>query len=314
MENNSSKSNIEINKAYEEESIFVNNGTLTEVDQYLREIGNIPLLSPEEEYTLAKRVISGDKNSKQKFINSNLKLVVSIAKKYIGCGVDFLDLIQEGNLGLMIALDRFDPDKGFKFSTYATPWIMSCMQKAIFNSKGINLPRRLSVYIQKYKQTKQELTKKLYREPTGEEIAKAMGITNKKLIEIEIFAAPSISLNSYVGEKKDSEFEDFIESSSSSPEEIVIESRLSGLLMDVLDKCNLTEMEREVLLLRNGFKDNPKTLVEIAEIYGLSHERIRQLESRALRKIKNSKYISELTDYSNSDVSYQKIKVKNRKA
>ena len=311
MKNSMSKNSFEINNSNEyDEQILFNSGMLTEVDQYLREIGNIPLLSPEEEYTLAKKVISGDKNSKQKFINSNLKLVVCIAKKYIGCGVDFLDLIQEGNLGLMIALDKFDSEKGFKFSTYATPWIMSSIQKAIFNSKGINLPRRLSIYIQKYKQTKQELTKKLYREPTGEEIAKAMGITNKKLIEIETFAAPNISLNSYIGEKKDSEFEDFIESSSSSPEEIVVESRLSGLLMDVLDKCNLTEMEREVLLLRNGFNDKPKTLVEIAEIYGLSHERIRQLESRALRKIKNSKYISELTDYSNSYTSYRKVKVK----
>lgn len=278
-------------------------------DEYLREISNIPVLTAEEECILAREIAQGNKEAKDKFINSNLKLVVSVAKRYIGSGVDFLDLIQEGNIGLITAVERFDPDLGFKFSTYAIPWIRNTINQALWARRGIKLPRRVELNIQKYKQVQTELSKELCREPTREEIAKRMGITVKNLHEIEMYTLEDVSLSTLVGEKQDTELENFIRSSSSSPEDIVIESRMIEILVQTLEDSKLSPRERDIISLRNGFFSNPKTLDEIAKKYGLSRERIRQIEEKALKKLRKSKAFSELIDGSNN---LDKKKVKKR--
>ncbi len=278
-------------------------------DEYLREISSIPVLTAEEECILAREIAQGNKEAKDKFINSNLKLVVSVAKRYIGSGVDFLDLIQEGNIGLITAVERFDPDLGFKFSTYAIPWIKNSINQALWTRRGIKLPRRVELNIQKYKQVQTELSKELCREPTREEIAKRMGITVKNLHEIEMYTLEDVSLSTLVGEKQDTELENFIRNSSSSPEDIVIESRMIEILVQTLEDSKLSQRERDIISLRNGFFSNPKTLDEIAKKYGLSRERIRQIEEKALKKLRKSKAFSELIDGSNN---LDKKKVKKR--
>lgn len=294
------KNNDELDIKQEEVITTRRNSSNSDLDKYLKEISRIPLLTAEEEYMLAKEVAEGNKISKDKFINSNLRLVVSIAKKYVGTGLELLDLIQEGNIGLITAVERFDPEMGYKFSTYATIWIKNSIGQAIYNSKSIRLPRKIEIDIQKYKKAQLELTKELYREPTSDEIAKKMGITKEKLHQIEMYNYDSISLNMLVGEKEKSELESLIESSNDSPEDVVIESKMRDILLETLDGCELTPREKDIVCLRNGFFSNPKTLNEVAKIYGLSHERIRQIELRALKKIRKSISVDEVVGYSDS--------------
>ena len=270
------------------------------VRMYLREIGRIPLLSYDEELELAKKVLAGDEAAKQKLAESNLRLVVSIAKKYVGRGMLFLDLIQEGNMGLIKAVEKFDYTKGYKFSTYASWWIRQAITRAIADqARTIRIPVHMVETINKLIRTSRHLLPQLGREPTPEEIAAEMEIPVEKVTEIQKIAQDPVSLETPIGEEEDSHLGDFVpDESNMSPEDFTIHEMLKEEIGDVL--LTLTEREEQVLRLRFGLDDgSPKTLEEVGQMFGVTRERIRQIEAKALRKLRHPSRSRKLKDFLN---------------
>ncbi len=266
---------------------------------YLREIGKIPLLSAEEELALAQQVVSGDKGAKDKMAEANMRLVVSIAKRYVGRGLDLLDLIQEGNTGLLRAVEKFDPDKGFKFSTYATWWIRQAITRAIADqARTIRIPVHMVETINKLLRTQRRLTQELNREPTNEEIAKAMEIEVDKVEHIMKIKQDISSLDASVHEdEEDSVLGDFIEDEDTvSPEESATSQLLKEHVKDMLG--GLTEREQKIIRLRFGLEDGKNyTLEEVGQEFSVTRERIRQIEAKALAKLRKHKDAKKLHDY-----------------
>ncbi len=268
------------------------------VRMYLKEIGRVPLLSAEEEVELAKRIEQGDEEAKRRLAEANLRLVVSIAKRYVGRGMLFLDLIQEGNLGLIKAVEKFDYRKGYKFSTYATWWIRQAITRAIADqARTIRIPVHMVETINKLVRVSRQLLQELGREPTPEEIARAMGIDEEKVREIMKIAQEPVSLETPIGEEEDSHLGDFIEDEEAvAPAEAASYRLLKEQLEDVLN--TLTEREQEVLRLRFGLDDGrARTLEEVGQIFGVTRERIRQIEAKALRKLRHPSRSKKLKDY-----------------
>ncbi len=268
------------------------------VKMYLKEIGQVPLLTTEEEVELAKKMNEGDMSARDKLSVANLRLVVSIAKRYVGRGMHFLDLIQEGNLGLMKAVEKFDYERGFKFSTYATWWIKQSITRAIADqARTIRIPVHMVETINKLGRVSRNLLQTLGREPSAAEIAEKMGITEDKVIEIQKIAQDPVSLEKPIGEEEDSHLGDFIEDNSSvSPAEKAEAAMLREHLLQVLS--TLTPREQEVLIMRYGIKDSrPKTLEEVGKEFNVTRERIRQIEAKALRKLRHPNRQKKLKDY-----------------
>ena len=258
------------------------------VKMYLKEIGSYPLLTIEEEIELAQRIEENDSRAKKKLTESNLRLVVSIAKRYVGRGLSFLDLIQEGNLGLIKAVDKFDYRKGYKFSTYATWWIRQAITRAIADqSRTIRIPVHMSEVINKTYRVSRSLTQELGREPTEVELADAMDLPVEKIREILKISADPISLDTPIGEEDDSHLGDFIKDETIvGPEEAATYSLLQSQIRELLD--TLTEREKRVLILRFGLDDGRmRTLEEVGREFNVTRERIRQIESKALRKLRH---------------------------
>jgi RNA polymerase primary sigma factor len=268
------------------------------VRMYLREIGRIPLLSPEEEVELAKGVEAGDEEAKSKLVEANLRLVVSIAKKYIGRGMLFLDLIQEGNMGLIRAVEKFDYRKGYKFSTYATWWIRQAITRAIADqARTIRIPVHMVETINKLIRVSRSLVMRLGREPSVEEIAAEMGVTADRVEEIQKIAQEPVSLETPIGEEEDSQLGDFLEDKDlPSPDEAAANQILREQLEEMLE--DLTDREREVLRLRFGLEDgHSHTLEEVGKRFGVTRERIRQIEAKALRKLRHPSRSKRLRDF-----------------
>ena len=265
------------------------------VRMYLREIGRIPLLTFDEELDLAKRILTGDEEAKQKLAESNLRLVVSIAKKYVGRGMLFLDLIQEGNMGLIKAVEKFDYTKGFKFSTYATWWIRQAITRAIADqARTIRIPVHMVETINKLIRTSRHLLQQMGREPTPEEIAKEMEIPVEKVVEIQKIAQDPVSLETPIGEEDDSHLGDFIQDDDSpAPQDSAAYTMLREQLEEVMN--TLTPREAKVLKLRFGLEDGKsRTLEEVGREFQVTRERIRQIEAKALRKLKHPKRAGKL--------------------
>ena len=270
------------------------------VRMYLREIGRIPLLNFEEELELAEKVLEGNEEAKQKLAESNLRLVVSIAKKYVGRGMLFLDLIQEGNMGLIKAVEKFDYTKGFKFSTYATWWIRQAITRAIADqARTIRIPVHMVETINKLIRTSRHLLQQLGREPTPEEIAKEMEIPVEKVAEIQKIAQDPVSLETPIGEEDDSHLGDFIQDDDSpAPQDSAAYTMLKEQLEEVMD--TLTPREAKVLKLRFGLEDGKaRTLEEVGKEFMVTRERIRQIEAKALRKLRHPSRSRKLRDYMN---------------
>ena len=268
------------------------------VRMYLREIGRIPLLTSEEELDLAKRVLENDEEAKKKLAESNLRLVVSIAKKYVGRGMLFLDLIQEGNMGLIKAVDKFDYKKGFKFSTYATWWIRQAITRAIADqARTIRVPVHMVETINKLIRTSRHLLQQLGREPTPEEIAEEMEIPVEKVMEIQKIAQDPVSLETPIGEEDDSHLGDFIpDDESPAPQDSAAYTLLKEQLEEVMS--TLTPREAKVLKLRFGLEDGKaRTLEEVGREFQVTRERIRQIEAKALRKLRHPSRSKRLKDY-----------------
>ena len=268
------------------------------VRMYLREIGKIPLLTFEEELDLAKRILEGDEEAKQKLAESNLRLVVSIAKKYVGRGMLFLDLIQEGNMGLIKAVEKFDYTKGFKFSTYATWWIRQAITRAIADqARTIRIPVHMVETINKLIRTSRNLLQQMGREPTPEEIAKEMEIPVEKVVEIQKIAQDPVSLETPIGEEEDSHLGDFIQDEDSpAPHDAASYTLLKEQLEEVMN--TLTPREAKVLKLRFGLEDGKsRTLEEVGKEFNVTRERIRQIEAKALRKLRHPSRSKKLRDY-----------------
>ena len=268
------------------------------VRMYLKEIGRINLLTTEEEFELARLASEEDEKAKQKLAESNLRLVVSIAKRYVGRGMLFLDLIQEGNIGLMKAVDKFDYTKGFKFSTYATWWIRQAITRAIADqARTIRVPVHMVETINKLARVQRQLTQDLNREPTDEELAKELNITIEKVREIYKISQDPVSLETPIGEEDDSHLGDFIKDvKTMSPEEYTTMEMLKSELDDVL--LTLTDREEKVLRLRFGLDDGQGlTLEEVGQIFGVTRERIRQIEAKALRKLRHPSRSRKLKDF-----------------
>ncbi|MCX7883877.1 MAG: RNA polymerase sigma factor RpoD [Caloramator sp.] len=268
------------------------------VRMYLKEIGKVPLLSAEEEIELAKRIEQGDQEAKKKLAEANLRLVVSIAKRYVGRGMLFLDLIQEGNLGLLKAVEKFDFSKGFKFSTYATWWIRQAITRAIADqARTIRIPVHMVETINKLIRVSRTLLQELGREPTAEEIAKEMNMEVDKVREIMKIAQEPVSLETPIGEEEDSHLGDFIpDEDAPAPAEAAAYTMLKEQLMDVLD--TLTPREEKVLRLRFGLDDGrARTLEEVGKEFKVTRERIRQIEAKALRKLRHPSRSKKLKDY-----------------
>ncbi|MDD7362732.1 MAG: RNA polymerase sigma factor RpoD [Peptoniphilus sp.] len=268
------------------------------VRMYLKEIGKIPLLEPDEEVAIAKRMEAGDEFAKQELAEANLRLVVSIAKRYVGRGMSFLDLIQEGNLGLMKAVDKFDYKKGFKFSTYATWWIRQAITRAIADqARTIRIPVHMVETINKLVRVQRQLVQDLGRDPKPEEIAEEMGITVDKVRAIQKIAQEPVSLETPIGEEEDSHLGDFIpDDDIQSPQEAATFILLKEQLGDVL--TTLTEREKQVLTLRFGLEDGrARTLEEVGKEFDVTRERIRQIEAKALRKLRHPSRSKKLKDF-----------------
>ena len=268
------------------------------VRMYLREIGRIPLLSYDEELELAKKVLAGDEAAKQKLAESNLRLVVSIAKKYVGRGMLFLDLIQEGNMGLIKAVEKFDYTKGYKFSTYATWWIRQAITRAIADqARTIRIPVHMVETINKLIRTSRHLLQQLGREPTPEEIAAEMEIPVEKVTEIQKIAQDPVSLETPIGEEDDSHLGDFIQDDDSpAPQDAAAYTLLREQLEEVMK--TLTPREAKVLKLRFGLEDGKsRTLEEVGKEFNVTRERIRQIEAKALRKLRHPSRSKKLKDY-----------------
>ena len=268
------------------------------VRMYLREIGRIPLLTFEEELELAKKILEDDEEAKQKLAESNLRLVVSIAKKYVGRGMLFLDLIQEGNMGLIKAVEKFDYTKGFKFSTYATWWIRQAITRAIADqARTIRIPVHMVETINKLIRTSRHLLQQLGREPTPEEIAQEMEITVEKVMEIQKIAQDPVSLETPIGEEDDSHLGDFIpDDESPAPQDSAAYTLLKEQLEEVME--TLTPREAKVLKLRFGLEDGKaRTLEEVGREFQVTRERIRQIEAKALRKLRHPSRSKRLKDY-----------------
>ena len=268
------------------------------VRMYLREIGRIPLLTYEEELDLAQKILDGDEDAKQKLAESNLRLVVSIAKKYVGRGMLFLDLIQEGNMGLMKAVEKFDYTKGFKFSTYATWWIKQAITRAIADqARTIRIPVHMVETINKRIRTSRHLLQQLGREPTPEEIAAEMEIPVERVAEIQKIAQDPVSLETPIGEEDDSHLGDFIQDEESpAPHDAASYTMLREQLEEVMN--TLTPREAKVLKLRFGLEDGKsRTLEEVGKEFNVTRERIRQIEAKALRKLRHPSRSKKLRDY-----------------
>lgn len=332
------KNNIEIKKDddiqeedYTEFITDITNTVYTDdsVKMYLQEIHK-PILTKEQEKSLALRIRNGDEKAKELFIERNLRLVIKVARKYTGHGISFLDLIQEGNLGLIKAVDKFDVTKGYKFSTYATCWIRQSIQRSLGDkSRNIRLPVHLYEKVKKYELLKKELSLKFNREPTFEELSKKMRVSIDTIYKYERLEHDTISLNMIVGDE-DSELEDFISLSTESIDNQFIEENLKDVIENLLKNSNLTTKEIDILKLRFGIGTNdPKTLEETGKIYGVSRERIRQIQEKALKKIRRSYNVKELAIYMDNpkeakknidryrlkyqQQALQKIKLKDRK-
>ncbi len=268
------------------------------VRMYLKEIGRINLLTSDEEFEYAKRAEEGDEEAKRMLAESNLRLVVSIAKRYVGRGMLFLDLIQEGNIGLMKAVDKFDPTKGYKFSTYATWWIRQAITRAIADqARTIRVPVHMVETINKLARVQRQLTQELNREPTDEEIAKKLGISIEKVREVYKISQDPVSLETPIGEEDDSHLGDFIKDERTmGPEEYATVEMLKEELSGVLS--TLTDREEKVLRLRFGLNDGQcRTLEEVGQIFGVTRERIRQIEAKALRKLRHPSRSRKLKDF-----------------
>lgn len=309
------KNNIEIKKEddiqEEDYTEFITNITNTvytddSVKMYLQEIHK-PILTKEQEKSLALRIRNGDEKAKELFIERNLRLVIKVARKYTGHGISFLDLIQEGNLGLIKAVDKFDVTKGYKFSTYATCWIRQSIQRSLGDkSRNIRLPIHLYEKVKKYELLKKELSLKFNREPTFEELSKKMRVSIDTIYKYERLEHDTISLNMIVGDE-DSELEDFISLSTESIDNQFIEENLKDVIENLLKNSHLTTKEIDILKLRFGIGTNdPKTLEEAGKIYGVSRERIRQIQEKALKKIRRSYNVKELAIYMDNPKEAQK--------
>lgn len=268
------------------------------VRMYLKEIGKVSLLTADEERELAIRMEQGDEEAKKKLCESNLRLVVSIAKRYLNRGLSFLDLIQEGNLGLIKAVDKFDYTKGYKFSTYATWWIRQAITRSIADqARTIRIPVHMVETINKLIRISRQLLQEYGREPTSEEIAKEMGITVEKVREIKKISQDPVSLETPIGEEEDSHLGDFIpDDDVPAPVDAAAYSMLKEQLMEVLDA--LSDREKKVLMLRFGLEDGrPRTLEEVGKEFNVTRERIRQIEAKALRKLRHPSRSKKLKDY-----------------
>lgn len=296
----------EAEETEEEEAVATNTAVYLDDDVaddsvrlYLREIGKIPLLNAEDELALAQRVVAGDKDAKDQMAEANMRLVVSIAKRYVGRGLDLLDLIQEGNTGLLRAVEKFDPDKGFKFSTYATWWIRQAITRAIADqARTIRIPVHMVETINKLLRTQRRLTQELNREPTNEEIAKEMEIEVDKVEHIMKIKQDISSLDASIrDDEEDSVLADFIEDEDTvSPEESATGQLLKEQVKDMLGA--LTEREQKILKLRFGLEDGKShTLEEVGQEFSVTRERIRQIEAKALAKLRKHRDAKKLHDY-----------------
>ena len=287
------------------DKILLDDNTLTKdltindpVRMYLKEIGQIKLLTMDEELKLADRINAGDEEAKTILAEANLRLVVSIAKRYVGRGMQFLDLIQEGNIGLMKAVEKFDVTKGYKFSTYATWWIRQAITRAIADqARTIRVPVHMVETINKLSRIQRQLTLELNREPSEEELAKKMGMSIDKVREIYKISQEPVSLETPIGEEDDSHLGDFIKDERNvSPEEYATNEMLKDEIASVL--LTLTEREEKVIRLRFGLEDGKsRTLEEVGQMFGVTRERIRQIEAKALRKLRHPTRCKELRIY-----------------
>ena len=287
------------------DKILLDDNTLTKdltindpVRMYLKEIGQIKLLTMDEELKLADRINAGDEEAKTILAEANLRLVVSIAKRYVGRGMQFLDLIQEGNIGLMKAVEKFDVTKGYKFSTYATWWIRQAITRAIADqARTIRVPVHMVETINKLSRIQRQLTLELNREPSEEELAKKMGMSIDKVREIYKISQEPVSLETPIGEEDDSHLGDFIKDERNvSPEEYATNEMLKDEIASVL--LTLTEREEKVIRLRFGLEDGKsRTLEEVGQMFGVTRERIRQIEAKALRKLRHPSRSRKLKDY-----------------
>ena len=268
---------------------------------YLREIGKIPLLTPEEEADLAQKIVKGDKKAKNKMVESNMRLVVSIAKRYSGRGLDFLDLIQEGNTGLLRAIEKFDPEKGFKFSTYATWWVRQAITRAIADqARTIRIPVHMVETINKVLRTTRKLTSELNREPTNEEIAEALDMEPEKIDYVMRIKQDIASLDASIGREGDDEdsvLGDFVEDEErDSPEDSAANQILKEQLSEII--ATLTDREQKIIRLRFGIGGGrPHTLEEVGAEFDVTRERIRQIEAKALSKLRKNKDTKKLHEY-----------------
>ncbi len=293
------------NDSSEGDAILLDDNALTKdlnindpVRMYLKEIGQIKLLNLTEELELADRIGAGDQEAKNILAEANLRLVVSIAKRYVGRGMLFLDLIQEGNIGLMKAVEKFDVSKGYKFSTYATWWIRQAITRAIADqARTIRVPVHMVETINKLARIQRQLTLELNREPSEEELAKKMNMSIDKVREIYKISQDPVSLETPIGEEDDSHLGDFIKDERNlSPEEFATNEMLKDEISEVL--LTLTEREEKVIRLRFGLEDGkPRTLEEVGQMFGVTRERIRQIEAKALRKLRHPSRSRKLRDY-----------------
>jgi len=309
MENNIEILSEEVDNSNDEDEnpsdLVVEDLTLTKdvkindpVRMYLKEIGRINLLTTDEEFEYARLAEQGDEYAKKMLAESNLRLVVSIAKRYVGRGMLFLDLIQEGNIGLMKAVDKFDPTKGYKFSTYATWWIRQAITRAIADqARTIRVPVHMVETINKLARAQRQLTQELNREPTEEELAKKLNISVEKVREVYKISQDPVSLETPIGEEDDSHLGDFIKDElTMSPEDYATTEMLKEELASVL--LTLTDREEKVLRLRFGLDDGQcRTLEEVGQIFGVTRERIRQIEAKALRKLRHPSRSRKLKDF-----------------